>query len=60
MKKKVLRERRNALKIEEVNEVLEKAKELTKVALMQKAKEMGLKVNNKMTKADLEQLIKEA
>jgi hypothetical protein len=35
-------------------------KELTKAALMTKAKEMGLEVNNRMTKADLEKLIKEA
>lgn len=34
--------------------------ELTRAALMKKAKEMGLEVHNKMTKADLEQLIKEA
>jgi hypothetical protein len=35
-------------------------KELTKAALMTKAKEMGLEVSNRMTKADLEKLIKEA
>lgn len=34
--------------------------ELTRAALMKKAKEMGLEVHNKMTKADLEQLIKGA
>ena len=58
MKKRVLRERREALK--EVVEVDNEVKELTKAALMTKAKEMGLEVNNRMTKADLEKLIKEA
>lgn len=38
----------------------EEVVELTRAALMKKAKEMGLEVHNKMTKADLEQLIKEA
>lgn len=56
MKKRIFRERRK----EETKEVLEKAKSITKAVLMQKAKEMGLKVDNKMTKADLERLIEEA
>ncbi len=59
MKKRVLRERRAALK-EEVVELDNEVKELTKAALMTKAKEMGLDVNSRMTKADLEKLIKEA
>ena len=59
MKKRVLRERREALK-EVVVEVDNEVKELTKAALMTKAKEMGLDVNSRMTKADLEKLIKEA
>ena len=59
MKKRVLRERREALK-EIVAEVDNEVKELTKAALMTKAKEMGLDVNSRMTKADLEKLIKEA
>jgi hypothetical protein len=59
MKKRVLRERREALK-EVVVEVDNEVKELTKAALMTKAKEMGLEVSNRMTKADLEKLIKEA
>lgn len=56
MKKRLFRERRS----EETKEIIEKAKSITKAALMQKAKEMGLKVDNKMTKADLERLIEEA
>lgn len=59
MKKRLLRERKAALK-EEVVEVDNEVKELTKAALMTKAKEMGLEVSNRMTKADLEKLIKEA
>jgi hypothetical protein len=59
MKKRVLRERREALK-EVVVELDNEVKELTKAALMTKAKEMGLDVNSRMTKADLEKLIKEA
>lgn len=59
MKKRLLRERRAALK-EVVVEVDNEVKELTKAALMTKAKEMGLEVSSRMTKADLEKLIKEA
>jgi hypothetical protein len=59
MKKRLLRERRAALK-EEVVELDNEVKELTKAALMTKAKEMGLEVSSRMTKADLEKLIKEA
>ena len=42
------------------SEKKEEVVELTRSALMKKAKEMGLEVNNKMTKADLEELIKGA
>ena len=59
MKKRVLRERRAVLS-EVVVELDNEVKELTKAALMTKAKEMGLEVSNRMTKADLEKLIKEA
>ena len=44
----------------EVKELDNEVKELTKAALMTKAKEMGLEVSSRMTKADLEKLIKEA
>ena len=60
MKKRVLRERRlNRERIVE-KEVDNTVVELTRAALMKKAKEMGLEVNSRMTKADLEKLIKEA
>ena len=58
MKKRIFRERRK--EVDETKEIVEKAKSITRAALMQKAKEMGLKVDNKMTKADLERLIEEA
>lgn len=45
---------------ERVDYTVEQVTELTRSALMKKAKEMGLEVNNKMTKADLEELIKGA
>ena len=62
MKKRVRKARMLAMKdvIPEVKELDNEVKELTRAALMTKAKEMGLEVNNRMTKADLEKLIKEA
>lgn len=66
MKKRTMKERREAFRkayYAELNKqgVMDsETKELTRAALMTKAKEMGLEVNNKMTKADLEKLIKEA
>ena len=60
MKKRVLRERRlNRQRIVEKEED-KTVVELTRAALMKKAKGMGLEVNSRMTKADLEKLIKEA
>lgn len=62
MKKRVRKARMLAMKdvLPEVKELDNEVKELTRAALMTKAKEMGLEVNNRMTKADLEKLIKEA
>lgn len=62
MKKRVRKARLLAMKdvMPEVKELDNEVKELTKAALMTKAKEMGLEVSNRMTKADLEKLIKEA
>lgn len=62
MKKRVRKARLLAMKdvLPEVKELDNETKELTKAALMTKAKEMGLEVSNRMTKADLEKLIKEA
>ena len=62
MKKRVRKARMLAMKdvLPEVKELDNEVKELTKAALMTKAKEMGLEVNSRMTKADLEKLIKEA
>lgn len=62
MKKRVRKARLLAMKdiAPEVKELDSETKELTKAALMTKAKEMGLEVNSRMTKADLEKLIKEA
>lgn len=61
MKKRVRKARLLAMKDVVKEEVIDnEVKELTKAALMTKAKEMGLEVNSRMTKADLEKLIKEA
>ena len=61
MKKRVRKARLLAMKDVVKEEVVDnEVKELTKAALMTKAKEMGLEVSNRMTKADLEKLIKEA
>ena len=62
MKKRVRKARMLAMKdvLPEVKELDNEVKELTRAALMTKAKEMGLEVNSRMTKADLEKLIKEA
>lgn len=62
MKKRVRKARMLAMKdvMPEVKELDNEVKELTRAALMTKAKEMGLEVNSRMTKADLEKLIKEA
>lgn len=61
MKKRVRKARLLAMKDVMKEEVVDnEVKELTKAALMTKAKEMGLEVNSRMTKADLEKLIKEA
>lgn len=62
MKKRVRKARLLAMKdvMPEVKELDNETKELTKAALMTKAKEMGLEVSSRMTKADLEKLIKEA
>ena len=62
MKKRVRKARMLAMKdvLPEVKELDNEVKELTRAALMTKAKEMGLEVSNRMTKADLEKLIKEA
>lgn len=62
MKKRVRKARLLAMKdvMPEVKELDNEVKELTKAALMTKAKEMGLEVSSRMTKADLEKLIKEA
>lgn len=62
MKKRVRKARLLAMKdvMPEAIELDNETKELTKAALMTKAKEMGLEVSSKMTKADLEKLIKEA
>lgn len=62
MKKRVRKARLLAMKdvMPEAKELDNETKELTKAALMTKAKEMGLEVSSRMTKADLEKLIKEA
>lgn len=60
MKKRVRKARLLAMKDVTPIELDNETKELTKAALMTKAKEMGLEVSSKMTKADLEKLIKEA